>query len=98
MKFIEKVIGFTIFNLTTLFIMIIYHMAISNLVPALRSGANETGTYALCNPIWTNIEKVGWIFFMIILVGSAIYLLVSSHQDESEQYQYPRNPGGFGGM
>ena len=87
MRFMEKVILLTVVNLIWFIVLCIYGMVCSTVFPALGTAANSSGVYAQTRPIWVNIQTFGWIGLIISGIGSLIYLLLSSHQDEYEQYR-----------
>ena len=80
------VTGFIIFLFT-----MIYGEVAKYVFPIMKSTANNSGVGARCNPIYTNLELVGWIVFCIFMVGAIVEYMVASHQDEYESYEDQQN-------
>jgi hypothetical protein len=87
MRFMEKVLGLAVTNLIWFIVLCIYGVVVNNVFPVMNNAANGSGIYSQVHPIYNNIIMYGWIGLIIFGLGSLAYLLVSSHQDEYEQYQ-----------
>ena len=89
MQFMEKVIGLVVINLIWFIVLCIYGVVCSTMFPMLDSSVNTTipDQYSTVHSIYSNVQTMGWIGLLIFGLGSIAYLLISSQQEEYEQYR-----------
>lgn len=91
MKHMANTILLGFVNFIYLIFMICYHLIIGNTYNEIRGVTSTFGVETQVNPLLTNLETAGWIFFMLLMVGSVAYYIYSSHRLEYEEYEHIQN-------
>ena len=74
-------------NFIYLIFMICYHLIIGTAYEEIRGVTSLFGVETQVNPLLTNLETAGWMFFILLMIGSVAYYIYSSRRLEYEEYE-----------